>query len=64
MVASYGRAHGIAPDRVRRWMTTMVMIGALDRVQACPSAPLFLIKAVWPWSYVSARVPARRKTWT
>lgn len=44
MVASYGRAHGIAPDRVRRWMTTMVMIGALDRVQANPSEPLFLIK--------------------
>jgi hypothetical protein len=45
MVDQYSSAHGIALDRVRRWMTTMVMIGALDRVQVDPTAPLFLIKA-------------------
>ncbi len=44
LLESYGRAKGIAPNRVRRWMTMMVMIGALDRVQADPEQPLFLVK--------------------
>jgi hypothetical protein len=44
LLQSYGRATGIAPNRVRRWMTMMVMIGALDRVQADPDQPLFLVK--------------------
>ena len=44
LLDSYGRATGIAPNRVRRWMTMMVMIGALDRVQADPDQALFLVK--------------------
>lgn len=44
LVGSYGRATGVAPNRVRRWVTMMVMIGALDRVQADPDEPLFLVK--------------------
>ena len=41
LVGNYGRVTGIAPNRVRRWVTMMVMIGALDRVQADPNQPLF-----------------------
>ena len=44
LVSNYGRVTGIAPNRVRRWVTMMVMIGALDRVQADPNQPLFLVK--------------------
>ena len=44
LLQSYGRATGVAPNRLRRWMTMMVMIGALDRVQADPDQPLFLVK--------------------
>ena len=44
LLQSYGRATGMAPNRLRRWMTMMVMIGALDRVQADPDEPLFLVK--------------------
>jgi len=44
LLDSYGRATGIAPNRVRRWMTMMVMIGALDRVQADPDQAVFLVK--------------------
>lgn len=44
LLQSYGRATGVAPNRLRRWMTMMVMIGALDRVQADPHQPLFLVK--------------------
>lgn len=44
LLQSYGRATGVAPNRLRRWLTMMVMIGALDRVQADPDEPLFLVK--------------------
>lgn len=44
LLQSYGRAVGVAPNRLRRWLTMMVMIGALDRVQADPAQPLFLVK--------------------
>jgi hypothetical protein len=44
LLQSYGRATGVAPNRVRRWLTMMVMIGALDRMQADPDQPLFLVK--------------------
>jgi hypothetical protein len=44
LLESYSRATGVAPNRLRRWMTMMVMIGALDRVQADPEQPLFLVK--------------------
>ena len=44
LLQSYSRATGVAPNRLRRWMTMMVMIGALDRVPADPDQPLFLVK--------------------
>ena len=44
LLQSYGQATGVAPNRLRRWLTMMVMIGALDRVQADPDQPLFLVK--------------------
>jgi hypothetical protein len=44
LLQSHGRATGVAPNRLRRWLTMMVMIGALDRVQADPHQPLFLVK--------------------
>lgn len=44
LLQSYSRATGVAPNRLRRWMTMMVMVGALDRVQADPDQPLFLVK--------------------
>jgi Nucleotidyl transferase AbiEii toxin, Type IV TA system len=43
LLGDYSKAHGIAPDRVRRWISTMTLIGALDRVRA-DEEPRFLIK--------------------
>jgi len=43
LLGDYSKAYGIAPDRVRRWISTMTLIGALDRVRA-DEQPRFLIK--------------------
>jgi hypothetical protein len=43
LVDDYGRARGIAPDRIRRWISVISFIGALDAVQAS-DGPRFLIK--------------------
>jgi Nucleotidyl transferase AbiEii toxin, Type IV TA system len=43
LLGDYSKAHGVAPDRVRRWISTMTLIGALDRVRA-DEQPRFLIK--------------------
>lgn len=42
LVAHYGKLSGIAPARVRRWLSVMVLLGALDRVRE--SDPAFLLK--------------------
>lgn len=41
-MAHYGELTGVAPARVRRWLSIMVFLGALDRVRE--SDPLFLLK--------------------
>jgi hypothetical protein len=33
LLGDYSKAHGVAPDRMRRWISTMTLIGALDRVR-------------------------------
>jgi hypothetical protein len=43
LLGDYSKAHGIAPDRMRRWISTMTLIGALDRVRA-EQEPRFLVK--------------------
>jgi hypothetical protein len=43
LLGDYSKAHGVAPDRVRRWISTMTLIGALDRVRA-DEQPRFLVK--------------------
>jgi nucleotidyltransferase AbiEii toxin of type IV toxin-antitoxin system len=43
LAGDYGRAHGIAVDRARRWLSLVSFAGALDRVRANDS-PRFLIK--------------------
>ena len=43
LLGDYSKAHGIAPDRTRRWISTMTLIGALDRVRT-EEQPRFLIK--------------------
>jgi hypothetical protein len=43
LLGDYSKAHGIAPDRMRRWISTMTLIGALDRVRA-EREPRFLVK--------------------
>lgn len=42
LVAYYGKVTGVAPGRVRRWLSVMVLLGALDRVRE--SDPVFLLK--------------------
>lgn len=42
LVAHYGKLSGIAPARVRRWLSVMVLLGALDRVREAD--PVFLLK--------------------
>lgn len=44
LISRYGQAHGIAPNRVRRWLTMMVMIGALDRAREDDAGAEFLVK--------------------
>lgn len=44
LIGRYSRDTGIAADRVRRWVSTMALLGALDRVPSDPAAPLFLLK--------------------
>lgn len=43
LLSDYSKARGIAPDRARRWVSTMTLIGALERVQD-DNGPCFLIK--------------------
>jgi Nucleotidyl transferase AbiEii toxin, Type IV TA system len=43
LLGDYSKARGIAPDRTRRWVSTMTLIGALERVQD-DDGPCFLIK--------------------
>jgi len=42
LVAHYGELTGVAPGRVRRWLSVMVLLGSLDRVREAD--PLFLLK--------------------
>lgn len=42
LVGHYAKLTGIAPARVRRWLSVMVLLGALDRVRE--SDPVFLLK--------------------
>ncbi len=42
LVAHYAQLTGLAPVRVRRWISVMVLLGALDRSRE--SDPLFLLK--------------------
>lgn len=43
LVDQYARAHGLASDRTRRWLSTMALIGALETVRL-DDEPRFLIK--------------------
>lgn len=42
LIAHYAELSGLAPVRVRRWVSVMVLLGALDRSRE--SDPLFLLK--------------------
>lgn len=42
LAGHYAELTGLAPARVRRWISVMVLLGALDRSRE--SAPLFLLK--------------------
>lgn len=44
LIGRYSRDTGIAADRVRRWVSTMALLGALDRVQTDRDLPRFLLK--------------------
>lgn len=43
LIGDYGRAHGIAVERARRWLSVVSFAGALDAVHA-DDGPRFLIK--------------------
>ncbi|HEV3045752.1 MAG TPA: nucleotidyl transferase AbiEii/AbiGii toxin family protein [Solirubrobacteraceae bacterium] len=43
LLDEYSKTHGIAPERIRRWMSMVTLIGALGRVQA-NDEPRFLTK--------------------
>ncbi len=43
LINQYGRAEQLAVGRVRRWVSTMVLLGAFDRVQR-DSGPQFVLK--------------------
>lgn len=44
LIGRYSREEGVAADRVRRWVSTMVLLGALERARADSGAPRFLLK--------------------
>src|SRR5665811_335485 len=43
LIGHYAELTGVAPDRVRRWVSVMVLLGALDRVGE-EEMPRFLLK--------------------
>jgi hypothetical protein len=43
LIDKYGKMSGVAADRVRRWVSTMVLLGALERVSEQEN-PRFLLK--------------------
>ena len=43
-VAVHARQHGVAPNRLTRWIQFMIVAAALDRARSETDAPLFLIK--------------------
>ena len=43
LLGDYSKAHGVAPDRTRRWISMMTLIGTLERVRV-DEQPGFLIK--------------------
>jgi hypothetical protein len=44
LIGRHSRDEGVAADRVRRWISTMALLGALERVQVDGAAPGFLLK--------------------
>ncbi len=44
LISRHSRDTGIAADRVRRWVSTMVLLGALERAAPDHASPRFLLK--------------------
>ncbi len=44
LIGRHSRDHGVAADRVRRWVSTMALLGALERAVPAHASPLFLLK--------------------
>lgn len=44
LIGRHSRESGVATDRVRRWVSTMALLGALERAAPGQSQPLFLLK--------------------
>jgi len=44
LIGRHSRESGVAADRVRRWVSTMALLGALERAAPDDAQPLFLLK--------------------
>jgi len=44
LIGRHSRDNGVAADRVRRWVSTMALLGALERAAPAPARPRFLLK--------------------
>jgi hypothetical protein len=44
LIGLHSRESGVAADRVRRWVSTMALLGALERAAPDKASPLFLLK--------------------
>jgi hypothetical protein len=44
LIGVHSRESGVATDRVRRWVSTMALLGALDRAAPDHASPRFLLK--------------------
>jgi len=44
LIGRHSRESGVAADRVRRWVSTMALLGALERAAPDDALPLFLLK--------------------
>ena len=63
-VGELARQDGIAPARLQRWISFMIVAGLLDHARDENLDPLFVLKGGRPWSCDWDCAPARQRTST
>lgn len=58
-VDAYARERGLAPKRVRDWVSHMVLAGRLERANSESGEAMFTIKGTWPRATKTSRSGSR-----